>query len=67
MARAYPIVRLFEEGDDLSVHLREPLDKDEVARTVEHAQPGAGDGLGEGRGVGRGHLAVLGTVDDERR
>src|SRR5215212_4013410 len=55
-----------EEGDHRSVHIGEPLDKDEVARVLEDAQPGARDGPGEGRRVGDGHVAVLGAVDYER-
>src|SRR5215208_720651 len=55
-----------EEGDHLSVHIGEPLDKDEVARVLEDAQPGARDGPGEGRRVGDGHVAVLGAVNHER-
>src|SRR5215218_1008560 len=61
-----PVPTGFEEGDHFPVHIGEPLDKDEVARVVEDAQPGARDGPGEGRRVGDGHVAILGAVDHER-
>src|SRR5215216_1155319 len=61
-----PVPTGFEEGDHFPVHIGEPLDKDEVARLIEDAQPGVWDGPGEGPRVGDGHVAVLGAVDHER-
>ena len=61
-----PALRAFapEESVDFAVHLRGPLDEEEVACALEYAQLRIRYGPGQGAGDGGRHVAVLGAERD---